>query len=181
MVTTASDKAQLISQGQLLPPGCCALCGSGNSEIGYLDIRLYLDFYGQAYFCITCVEQFVRALEGLTYDEAQTLKVQHLNDQSTIAALRTEIEEYKHDLGELRAALTVIRSNFNIPSVLHSSGSPVVYESVTEIAGERTGEGADVTEVGSGEANTSQPEPPEPTTNVRPYKPSDITASDLGI
>lgn len=87
-VTTPSDRVQLIGQGQLMHPGCCALCGSGNSEDGYVDTGIFYDYEGQVYFCVTCATQIANVIGCLAADE-----VQHL--QALLAETATQLKEVK--------------------------------------------------------------------------------------
>ena len=182
MATTASDKAQLISQGQLLPPGNCALCGSGNSEEGYLDIRLFVEFIGQIYFCVRCVEQFISVIDGLNYEEAAELKSQHLKDTSIILSLREDLKKAENDLRTLRGALDLI--GLTVPSDTSVSDSSDATQSPQEdVRDEGVGEGEGVSEAGLNdlEVGETESESPEPVKVKRPNDAGNITASDLGI
>lgn len=68
-VTTPSDRVQLIDRGSLLHPGCCALCGSGNCDEGYVDTGIYYDYEGQVYFCWNCAMQIAAVIGCLSADE----------------------------------------------------------------------------------------------------------------
>lgn len=98
MDTTPSDRVQLIGRSQLMHPGCCALCGSGNCEDGYVDTGIYYDYEGQVYFCMTCTEQIISVVSGFTADQVALLN-------STLAEKVEELSSVKEELETARGRL----------------------------------------------------------------------------
>ncbi len=108
MTTTASDRVQVVSQGELLHPGACALCGSGNSDEGYINMGIWYEYEGQQYYCMNCVRQIIAVVGGLTDDQAEHLN--GLNEElvGRNTALRTELEEANELLGKWNGLINSI-------------------------------------------------------------------------
>ncbi len=71
---TPSDRVQLVGLGELLHPGTCMLCGSGNCEEGYARLGVYYDYEGEQYLCRTCTIQVSELFGCLTPEEAGHLQ-----------------------------------------------------------------------------------------------------------
>lgn len=56
---------QLRNTGELMHPGCCAVCGNGTCEFGYVDLGVYYDYEGQVYLCMTCIDKDLTEVAGL--------------------------------------------------------------------------------------------------------------------
>lgn len=97
-----SAKVQIRSTGELLPPGVCALCGKGHDERGFIDMQLYIDLYGQVYFCVSdCAEEITHAIEGLTGIES-VIYIQQLEQaRGIIKTLTANNESLRHDINTI--------------------------------------------------------------------------------
>lgn len=70
----ASSRIQILSAPIQLP-GVCGLCGTSRTDDRqYIDIGLWVEFYGQFYFCTFCFSQFTNRLGGLTPDQATDIE-----------------------------------------------------------------------------------------------------------
>ena len=86
------SKFKRLGRGNLLAPSCCSSCGSSDSERQYLDLGLFIDYYGQVYFCTICVEEMAETIGLLNSTEIEFLN--RLNERYTIelAELKTAYE-----------------------------------------------------------------------------------------
>lgn len=76
--------------GNLQPPGTCSLCGNGTDLEGYLDIDLWIEYYGQVYLCMSkCALQVVETIGALIPSEAK----QFLETTQNIATEYAELKE----------------------------------------------------------------------------------------
>jgi hypothetical protein len=80
---------QVRQIGDLMHPGACSLCGSGNCDRGYVDLGIYFDYEGQVYLCMTCIDQVIETVGGLLPDQALHLK----EVSEEIAKKNRELEE----------------------------------------------------------------------------------------
>jgi hypothetical protein len=103
-VHTPSDKVQVRSQGELMSPGTCALCGTGTCDEGYVDTAVFVDFFGNVYYCMNCIRQIIGVIRALTPEEAAILTAQVNETAAENAALKAEVEslrEYKSSIDSL--------------------------------------------------------------------------------
>ncbi len=82
------SRMQRRGVGDLLHPACCAVCGNGTCEAGYIDIGVYYDYEGQVYLCMNCVNEIADTAGLLTDTELHHLKgeitkVAHANEVMT--------------------------------------------------------------------------------------------------
>ncbi len=147
---TPSDKVQVRDIGSLQAPGTCALCGSGNCEEGYVDTGVWVDYFGNVYYCITCMEQITSVLGHLTKAEAQ-----QLTDTSNelLAANRALTEENE--------ALRVYKSKFDDLLVSAFGDSLDLDFSVGEGSNQPVGETSSVSEQPVNESDAGESEPAE--------------------
>ena len=147
-----SDRVQLRGQHELMHPGSCALCGSGNCEQGYVDPGIYYDYEGQMYFCVTCVEEMAGVINCLTADE--TLHLQSLNEQvaEQNASLTKDLEyatarllKYDDLFSERLGAIAAANANLNADPA----------DEIAQAASESDDE--PVNESGVGESVTAEP------------------------
>lgn len=96
---TPSDRVQLRGRGELMHPGSCALCGSGNCDDGYVDLDIFYEYEGQVYLCMVCANQVVGVAGGLPSDEANFLKAQFEDTASRLKAAESELHELRAKLG----------------------------------------------------------------------------------
>lgn len=121
--TTPSDRAQLRSIGELMHPGSCALCGSGNCDDGYVDLGIYYDYEGQMYLCRYCTEQVAAVMGCLSADESAFLQATNVDLAAQLTALKAQLEEVNERLGLYDSLLSGIASN-------SSDSEPTVIDSL---------------------------------------------------
>lgn len=86
------SRFQLRGIGDLQHPACCAVCGSGVCEFGYLDIGVYYDYEGQVYLCMTCFEEGAEAAGLLSRSEAGYLQAVNTDLAAENAKLKESLE-----------------------------------------------------------------------------------------
>lgn len=74
----------------IVSPGNCAICGTVNHPLGFVDPRLDFEFYGTLYLCADCVGECARIFGFLSPSE--------------VAGLREHIEAQDDELNTLRQA-----------------------------------------------------------------------------
>ena len=112
MGTTPSGKVQIISQGDLLPPGNCALCGGSYSEKGFLDFQLYIDLWGQFYICIdNCAGEIIRSVDGAMPSDVLILESQIDEARNIIQRLEAENGKLKDDIDAVRRFISINTDN----------------------------------------------------------------------
>lgn len=99
------ERMQLRNPGELMHPGSCCVCGSGNNEEGYLDIGVYYDYEGQVYLCMTCVEQAAVTVGLLNRGEAKHLQETNERLAEQHASLTSELEKANERLSHYDALL----------------------------------------------------------------------------
>lgn len=170
MVTTASDRVQVRSQGELMHPGACALCGSGNHDDGYVDLGVYYDYEGQVYLCMTCVAQVIHTVDGLTVDEAEFLKDINNNLAQENARLTEELQV----ANERNAKWTDLISGLGHTNDSFNRVSDISFDDDDEVRSEGSQEPKN-TEYG---LVAIESKPAKPVEGKRPPKPSKPSATD---
>ncbi len=135
MDTTPSDRVQLIGRSQLMHPGCCALCGSGNCEDGYVDTGIYYDYEGQVYFCMTCVEQIINVVGGFTGDQTAMLNAELAGKVTELSSVKEELETARGRVQQYDALLSGLasaRDNGDVTINLGPSEVPQAEPAVTD-------------------------------------------------
>lgn len=103
-----SGKVQRVSQGQVLPPGTCILCGTGSSDDGFLDVA-HIDWFGAIYLCIPrCALEIGAAVGAYSLAEYGDLQFEANASLLENSDLRTQLEEAHADLDSLRRAITIV-------------------------------------------------------------------------
>lgn len=116
-----SDRIQILSAPIQLP-GVCGLCGTARTDDrSYVDIGLWVEFYGHFYFCTFCMSQFVNRLGGLTAEQADELKLELEQARQTIIDFQQEKAAVDGAINTLRSTglfsgidLTVIGSDVSV-------------------------------------------------------------------
>lgn len=93
MEHTSDSKMQLVGRGDLVPPGTCMVCGSGNYDYGYIDMGVWFEFHGNAYLCLLCLAEAGNIVGMLTSEEAKRLAEQSGAIAKHNAVLTKELEE----------------------------------------------------------------------------------------
>lgn len=123
-----SARMQVRSRGELVAPASCAVCGNGNHEAGYLDLGVFVDFFGTIYLCMTCITQGAETVGMYTPDE-----VRHL--QAQVEGLITDRDQLASELNDARSYIAnfddLLRTKFSAERDASSSSSENVQE-VTE-------------------------------------------------
>lgn len=170
MVTAASDRVQVRSQGELRHPGACALCGNGNCDDGYVDLGIYYDYEGQVYLCMNCIEQVIHAVDGLTTEEAAFLKEIDTNLKNENTRLTEELQV----ANERNAKWTDLISSIGNPS-----GTPdSVINAAVDLIPEVSIEGSQEPKVAESGPVATESKPVKSVEGKRPPKPSKPTATD---
>lgn len=65
-----SARMQFAGMGELVHPGSCMVCGSGNCEEGYVRLGVYFEYEGEMYLCRTCLVQASELIGCVTPEEA---------------------------------------------------------------------------------------------------------------
>lgn len=99
----ASDRVQILSAPVELP-GVCGLCGTSRTDDrSYVDIGLWLEFYGHFYFCTFCMTQFTNRLGGLTPEQAEDLR-------NELEQARQTILDFQNEKAALDGAINTLRN-----------------------------------------------------------------------
>ncbi len=170
MTTTASDRVQVVSQGELMHPGACALCGSGNSDEGYINMGIWYEYEGQQYYCMNCVRQIIAVVGGLTDEQAEHLN--GLNEElvGRNAALRNELEEANELLGKWNGLINSIGVT---DATLTAFGNAIVGD-VNKADSSNSNE----SKVAEPKSVETESKPSKPVAGKRPPKSGSVTAND---
>lgn len=95
-----SARIQLRGIGELLHPGCCAVCGNGTCQDGYVDLDVYYDYEGQVYLCVTCMTQAGEAIGMLSKDESVHLEDTNVRLADLASTLESELAEANERLNK---------------------------------------------------------------------------------
>lgn len=87
-----SDRMHVIGLGQLLHPGSCMVCGSGNSQDGYLSFGVFYDYEGHQYLCMDCALEAAETIRCLTPEETSHLMAQCESLATENAELMSKLE-----------------------------------------------------------------------------------------
>lgn len=134
-----SSKFQILNRGSLLPPACCASCGGSDAERAYLDLGMFIDYYGQVYFCKNCVSDMAERIGLLNETEIEFLK--HFNETviAELAELKIRYEEEHGELEHYRALFNANGSRISeSSSVVDSEESESSSKSVIESGEEQS-------------------------------------------
>lgn len=113
-----SSKIQILSAPIQLP-GVCGLCGTSRTDDRqYVDIGIWLELYGQFYFCTICMTQFINRLGGLSLDQATEL-------QEELESAQLHILEFQEKEAKINGVIDTLRSTgLFTDSDTHSIHSP---------------------------------------------------------
>lgn len=141
-------KFKILGRGDILAPACCSSCGNGDAERSYVDLGLFIDYYGQVYFCNICVSDMAENIGLLNETEIEFLKNQVSSTANELAELKNRYEENNERLQHFDALF----GNSITDSV--SGESDVAIESSNEITEGRTDESSTVNESVESEGST---------------------------
>lgn len=158
-----SDRVQVVGLGDLLPPGSCIVCGSGNYEGGYVDFNVFLEMEGKLYICGTCMVQGAELIGMLTAGEAQFLQEQNSEIAKQLTALTSELDKANERL----AAYDLVLANASRVTIGSGNSS-----------GAGSSEGDETPASVTGSANEGEPVAQEPVTSEGPADTSGPTGSD---
>jgi hypothetical protein len=165
---------QVVGRGDLLAPGSCALCGSGNSDEGYVDTGIFYDYEGQVYFCITCTRQIAEVIGCLLPEEANILREQANEVAKANAKLTLELEAANERL----RAFDVAFASVKFPDDPNASVSDVVSPQSEDAS--KVDE-QPVKSAGNGESETSEPVKIKRRSNAEQSKLLDVTSGSSSI
>lgn len=134
-----SARVQRRGVGELRHPACCALCGNGTSEKGYVDPDIFYDWEGQVYFCYACTVEMAEAIGCLAPDEAE-----FLTDQNK--ELADKLHQANQELTNANSNLSVFYNAVNavaVDALMAGSNSEPTVEPTPESSGEPNGDGTE--------------------------------------
>lgn len=165
------SRLKLLNQGDLLHPGACAVCGSGNYQEGYLSLDLFIDFFGDVYLCLQCLSEGASAAGMLSKEQSEHVK-ELLSELSTEnKTLKGFLKEASERIAIYERAFSAAGVNVNAVngSVVSDGSEPVDEDSETVVE--------DVDTITEPEG-TGEPEPDEPVTSDESGGTSGTTGTD---
>lgn len=120
---TPSDRVQVVPLGRLQPPAACALCGSGNDQMGYIHTDVWYEYEGYVYFCLSnCARQLAEVFGCLLPEEAEILKAQATEIAETNKTLEAELNEARSRLSTFDSIIAdgLASGALSVPSVPES-------------------------------------------------------------
>lgn len=146
-------KFKVLNRGSLLAPACCSSCGNGDSERYYVDFGLFIDYFGQVYFCNICISDAAENIGLLNDTEIEFLKNQVKTSADELAELNNRYEAEHAELEHFRSLFDGnggrVVNSAGIISVTESEGSS---ESVVEVGEEQSDSSESVTDEGHSES-----------------------------
>jgi hypothetical protein len=155
-----SDRMQPQELGELQPPGVCSVCGNGTCIDGYINLDIWIEYYGQVYLCNNCIRQAIEVWGGLVPEEAKHL-------QETNETLATQNAELKERNELLSNRLRIFDSA--VLDAATGAGFGPISEQVSD-GPERINDGPP-NAAGSGESESEE--------SVKVERPSDTTESTV--
>lgn len=136
MVHTPDSKMQLRNVGELMHPACCAVCGNGACEEGYVDLGVYYDYEGQIYLCMTCINKDLVEVVGLL-SKSEIEFLQEQSEELSVAnkQLISSLEKANERLSHYDSLLA--KSFDSLPIVAADEVEQSDEESVDEFIAER--------------------------------------------
>lgn len=101
-------RIHMVSRGEMLHPGSCMVCGSGDPERTYLTLGVFFDYEGSMYICHLCGAQIGETLGLFTSEE---VKIQ----TEAIANLQASVDSMEKELSYARPIMVGIRGLLNDP------------------------------------------------------------------
>ena len=146
---TSDSKMQLVGQGDLVHPGSCMVCGSGNYEKGYVNLGVWYEYEGNMYLCGNCLSEAGEIIGMLTAAEVTEMNALHAKIAQDNERLTSELEQANERLSVFDAAMRSIAVSSTDPGGPSSTGSleittpadagkPVAKESVKGAKPQRT-------------------------------------------
>lgn len=113
--TKPSDRVQVRTRSNLMPPAHCAMCGFGQGDRQYVDPGIWYDYEGQVYFCNLCTEELGQAIGMLPVGESEHLKALSAKIAEENVELKRELEELRVLRDTLRQFGIDLAANFSTP------------------------------------------------------------------
>lgn len=135
-----SARMQLRSLGELIHPGSCMVCGSGNCDEGYIDLGVFFDYEGSQYLCKHCCYQAGETFGMYTPDEIR-------QTQELAEKLAAENSQLKAELADVRPVIDSLSNIFGVNvsvgprTTLTSSEEPVTEPAASNFTPYEPGEG----------------------------------------
>lgn len=95
-------RIHMVSRGEMLHPGTCMICGSGDPERTYLDVGVFFDYEGSMYICILCGTQIGETLGLFTPEEVNI-------QTEAIANLQAKVDSMEEELAHARPIMVGVR------------------------------------------------------------------------
>lgn len=97
-------RMRLRGQSELMVPGVCCVCGSGNSD-HYVDIGVYYEYEGQMYLCLNCLTEAAETGGMLSIEVGNHLKELATQIATTNTELVAQVKEMSERLGHFDAII----------------------------------------------------------------------------
>lgn len=152
--------------GELMHPGCCAVCGNGNCETGYIDLGVFYDYEGQVYLCMTCVNEVADTAGLLTDTEARFLQAQNKDLAESTRKVTEQLEKALERLDHFNSLFGDVFNHH--PDVIADSNEPANESTDGELID------GSVTERETDDTVVDQPSEVEGPIDVSRVKPSNI-------
>lgn len=139
------------NRGELMPPGCCKICGNGDTERTYVDFGIFVDYEGTWYICNVCFKEAAVDVMGyFTREEHLSLLATNNQLAEQVSKLQAELDQY----GSLNDVLG--RFGLSVAAIADSGGTFRVEANVEDGKGSKAGE-PETPESSNGEGPTDSP------------------------
>jgi hypothetical protein len=135
-------------------PACCAACGTGTCDLGFMDLAIYYDYEGQVYLCMTCVEELTESAGLLNSTEIRYLEALTKDATAEAERLRSENEALSERLNHYDSLFDVKFDSHPDLSVAEQQRRTEVREPSAELTDEVGDNESVVTESGEVEGTT---------------------------
>src|SRR5437660_6756205 len=114
MTTAATSRFRILSQNELIAPGCCIVCGTGKGP--FIDFGFTLDYYGAIYFCFkNCFQEAANAFEYYSPKQHRVLK-------DEVSFLRRENDAQKVQIEAITRVFNELTNNIIAGTAADSAG-----------------------------------------------------------
>ena len=164
-------RIQLRNRSELQFPSGCALCGKDAHPEGFVDFDIFVEFFGNFYLCMDCMNQAANTVGMLTTEESTHIQKQLSELAATVEVATTALRTANERLDDYdRLFVPVITDVLTASRDADNDAS----EQHTEPEGDN-----DKTVVASNGAGKAEAKPAESVSGgKRPGKTTRITSSD---
>lgn len=157
-MTDPSGRSTVIPRSQLVLPGNCASCGRSDSDEGFVDTGIYIDFFGNVYHCHQCAEDIATAIGWHSPEDFKQL--QNIADtlNSKLQEMTALSEEQKNELNTLRGAIQYLSPDTgdNLISGVVSASENDEEQPLTDSDGEGSADQLSFEDLISGEGESTE-------------------------